>query len=263
MMLRWFLLWLVSASLSGWCAAANSFVLANRSFQFPGDAFSFANELLWEYQPTPTGRMVFHKRQPKPTYALHCFAVARSARQFFWHARFDPEEPKATRAEYRHLIELVLGKGGRTGSRTAAQVVIPGYANLREFSQAEEGLLKLASGGAWQSYFQRGNWRMVFPFSRPGQSRMAEGLRREIEQGSVPLIHLVCFPSLALNHVLLLFGVQERGDGLEFLAYDPNHTDRPARLTYDRARRCFQFPANNYFAGGPVNVYEIYRGILY
>ena len=47
--------------------------------------------------------------------------------------------------------------------------------------------------------------------------------------------------------------------GAVFLAYDPNEPTRPARLIYDRARRTFSLPANRYWRGGDLNVFEIFR----
>jgi hypothetical protein len=66
-----------------------------------------------------------------------------------------------------------------------------------------------------------------------------------------------------LNHVILLYDARETAEGFEFDAYDPNRADAPVPLRYSRASRAFYFPATHYFAGGPVNVYEIYRGLLY
>ena len=40
-------------------------------------------------------------------------------------------------------------------------------------------------------------------------------------------------------------------------------TQGPDSFTYDRASRTFEFPANDYFPGGRVDAYEVYRGWLY
>ena len=71
-------------------------VAAARPFQFPADALDFANELSSVYELDPvSGRLIEHPRVPRPEYRLHCFVIARTARQFFDHARFDPNEPTA------------------------------------------------------------------------------------------------------------------------------------------------------------------------
>ena len=35
------------------------------------------------------------------------------------------------------------------------------------------------------------------------------------------------------------------------------------RMRYDRARRTFEYPESDFFAGGPVRAYEIYDGLFY
>lgn len=233
-------------------------------FKFPSDALAYANQLQCDYVLAPvSGRMIGHPRVPEPPYTLHCFVVVRTARQFFAHARFEPNEPKATPAVYRHLVRRVLGRSPRRGSPDGERIVIPGYADLREFSLDYEALLKAAGGGAWQSYLQRGNWRMVFPFSRSHQGRTAARLQRALEQGQPPIVHLVCFPDLTLNHAVLLFDSKKTGQGIEFAAYDPNQPHKAIRLLFDQGSSRFCLPRTPYFAGGRVKVYEIYRGLCY
>jgi hypothetical protein len=108
-----------------------------RRFDFERDAFTFPNELVWEYYfDAASGQTRAVRRRPAPRYALRCFVLVRAARQFFYHARFEPAEAPA---------------------------------------------------------------------------------------------------------------------------YDPNDPERPARLTYDRERRTFSLPANRYWRGGALNVFEIFR----
>jgi hypothetical protein len=59
---------------------------------------------------------------------------------------------------------------------------------------------------------------------------------------------------------MILFDVAGIEDGLEFSAYDPNDPEKPARLKFDRAAGTFFLPENSYWAGGELNVIEIYRG---
>ena len=145
----------------------------------------------------------------------------------------------------------------------AQRVVIPGYANLREFSIAWEKLLKAECGGAWKSYFQRGHWRVVMPFSRGHQADTMRELWSSVRRGHAPVVHIICFPELTINHALLIFGATPTLDAVHFDVYDPNHPERPGTLIYHRDTRQFDFPPNPYFAGGPVDIYEIYRGWAY
>lgn len=234
------------------------------AFSFHRDTLAFANETKWSYSvDAVTGQQVSTARMPEPEYTLHCFVVARSVKQFWLHARFAPELPEADEAGYLQLIRAVVSRRVQRASEPAARVVIPGYAGLREFSAAYEALLKAECGGAWRSYLQRGNWRMVFPFTRGQQQTEAARLAATVESGLLPVIHVLRFPQLTINHALLLFGVDADADRVVFHAYDPNIPERETILTFDRASRTFTLPPLHYFAGGCVDVYEIYRGWIY
>jgi hypothetical protein len=234
-----------------------------RRFAFERDSFAFANELHWEYRfDAASGRMTFSRRAPKPDYAHRCFVLTRAARQFLYHARFDPDLPAADDATYRRLIREVMSRNPRTPCARGREVAIPGYASLREFSRARAPLLKAGCGGAWRSYVLRSHWRMIFPISRAHQARTAERLLAEIRRGGSPIVHLVRFPRLTINHGMILFAADEAGGGLCFQAYDPNDCERPTQLLFDRTARVFSLPANRYWAGGRLEVIEIYRGWL-
>jgi hypothetical protein len=232
-----------------------------RRFEFVRDSFAFANELLWEYHfDAATGKTTFRKREPKPDYALRCFVLTRAARQFLYHARFEANQKAASGEIYRRLIREAVSRNPRTPCEPENQIVIPGFASLREFSAARENLLKAGCGGAWRSYFLRSHWRMIFPISRGHQKRTAENLRAAIQKNLTPIVHLVKFPSLTINHGMILFDAAETESEIQFSAYDPNDPDRPARLKFDRTAKKFSLPANSYWAGGELNVIEIYCG---
>lgn len=235
------------------------------AFEFLRDTFAFANETKWSYYVDPaTGRQVSKPRVPEPNYTLHCFVLARAAKQFRLHARFAPGLPAPDEATCRTLIESVISRTAQTASAESEKIVVPGYAGLREFSVAWETLLKAECGGAWRSYFQRGNWRMVFPFTRQHQEAEAARLASDIvRMGGPSVVHVVRFPQLTINHTLLLFAVEEAADTVAFRAYDPNIPEQEIVLTYDRAARAFTLPPLHYFAGGRLDVYEIYRGWIY
>lgn len=242
-------------------SAGDATFQAPRRFDFERDTFSFANELLWEYRlDAAAGKMNFAPRRPKPDYAHRCFVLVRAARQFLYHARFDPGLPAADEETCRQLIREVVVRNPRQPCPPERQVVIPGFASLREFSVARERLLKSECGGAWRSYFLRSHWRMVFPVARSHQRRTAASLAGALKQDLSPIIHLVKFPSLTINHGMILFGVADTGRGLEFSAYDPNDPAQPTKLTFDRTAKTFFLPQNRYWAGGGLNVIEIFRG---
>jgi hypothetical protein len=254
------------ASILCGCASAphpTAAVPARRAFDFPHDTFAYSNELVWDYHYDEHGKWVSHPHHPKPDYTHHCFVVARSARQFFEHARFDPAQPPANDATYRRLIKHVISLGANHEVPDSDRIVIPGYANLRDFSSAHADILKATCGGAWQSYLQRGHWRMIFFFTRHHQEKMAQQLLAHIRQNRPPVVHVVRFPQLTINHAIVLFDAAETPDHITFSAYDPNNPSHPVPLTFDRATRTFQYPANDYFPGGKVNIYEVYRDWIY
>lgn len=235
-----------------------------RRFDFDRDSFAFANELLWEYGFDPAaGRAAFRRRHPAPAYAHRCFVLVRAARQFLYHARFDPTLAACDDdGIYRRRIRAVMRRSPRAPCPPEELVVFPGYASLRAFSAAQSELLKSACGAAWRSYVLRSHWRMVFPISRRHQARTAGRIVEGIEQGDAPIVHLVMFPRLSINHGMVVFGLSRTAEGTTFHAYDPNDPSQPTALSFDRPASTFRLPANRYWAGGAVDVIEIYRSWL-
>ena len=231
----------------------------SRPFDFQRDTFAYPNELVWAYGYDEDGKWISQRREPKPGYAQHCFIVARSAQQFFDNARFAPEQPQADEATYRRLIRQVIATTPRHPVPAEKPVIIPGYPSLRAFSRAHENLLKEECGGSWQCYVQRGNWRMILPFSRHQQAQVAEQLAARLKASGPAIVHVVRFPQLTINHAVLIFDARETGTGIQFVAYDPNDATAPTLITFDRNTRSFCLPRNSYFPGGRVNIYQIYH----
>jgi hypothetical protein len=247
------------ALLSTGCASRCVRDANNRPFAFGRDTFSYRNDLVWEYVfDDAAGKTSHRARDPKPDYTHHCFVVARSSRQFFQYAQFDPSLPVADDETYRKLINEVVARDPMW-CHEKERIVIPGFTNLYDFSVRRSKLLQEECGGAWRSYFQRGHWRIMFPFWRTGQAKEAEWLIREIRNHRPPVVHLVRFPQLTINHAIVLFDVTETAEEIEFSAYDPYEPNRPVPLTFNRKTRTFRFPRHPYYIGGEVNVYEVYR----
>jgi hypothetical protein len=240
------------------CAAAKP-AARTRAFDFQRDTFSYPNELVWVYGFDTNGQWTSHAKDPKPDYTLHCFVLARSAAQFFKAARFDPQQPIPDDKTCRQLVRRVVAANPRKTVPEDRRIVIPGYADLRSFSAARGDLLKQECGAAIESYFQRGHWRMVFPFTHHHQETTARELMESVRRDGLAVVHLVRFPSLAINHGIVLFATRESAERIEFSAYDPNDPTEPTGLTFDRATRDFLFPRNHYFPGGPLQVYQVYH----
>jgi hypothetical protein len=261
----WFgrLLWLPALTLlcgllCGCASAPPQERTSGRPFEFERDTLAYPNELVWVYGYDAEGNWKAHRREPKPDYSLHCFVVARTVRQFFENARFEPAQAVADEATYRQLVRRVVATSPAYRVREPERIVLPGYADLRAFSRAHEKLLKEECGGAWQSYFQRGHWRMVFPFSRSQQEEVAEQLLTHLTPDHPVIVHLARFPQLSINHAVVVFGAKATEKQIEFATYDPNQPERATVVVYDRPTRTFIFPQCNYFPGGRVDVYEVY-----
>lgn len=237
----------------------NTHEMIRSTFDFQRDSFAFANETVFEYNiPSPRGGLR-PRHEGNSDYTLHCFVMARSARQFFQHARFEPTQHKLSDAEYAELIRRIVSTDPREGRPSEPPIQIPGYPNLRAFSAARERLVKDQLGGAWQSFLQRGNWRILFPFPAGQQQATAAELVDSLRQNRPAVVHVVTH-ALSINHAVLLFGAVLHRDVISFAMYDPNDAEAPLQLTFDRATATFQFPTTRYFRGGPVEVYEVYAG---
>jgi hypothetical protein len=261
------LIWLgtlLGLGFSGSGCASHRLPQNDRTFRMHIDSMAYANELVWDYQfDLETGQFTHDYREPRPSYTHHCFVMAKAARQFFEHSLFDPTLPAADERTYRKLIRQVTGMDPARLVSGEDKIIIPGYPHLHAFSRDWETLLKEECGGAWRSYTQRGHWRMILPFSRSHQQETATELQDALNRGHPPLIHLVKFPSLTINHAAMLIGFEETNSKILFETYDPNRPDQSTTLTFDKVKRAFSFPRNQYFVGGEVDVYEIYKSWNY
>src|SRR2546425_142388 len=96
-------------------------------FTFVSDTFAFANLIRARH------------RGEDDLYANYCFVLARGLRQFNQFARFDPALPRLDHDGYAGLVRRVVALPvWQPAASEDGRSVIPGYANLREFSRAEE-----------------------------------------------------------------------------------------------------------------------------
>lgn len=250
----------VAVVLAGCCVApAPPADPARRAFDFQRDTFAYRNETEWVYGRDPvTGRQTHQPADPPPEYSLRCFVLARTAKQFHGHAEFRPEEPVLDREAYRRRVRELVRRDPRRPAPESRRVVIPGYAGLREFSAAWPELLKTEAGGAWQSYAQRGNWRMVLPFTRASQRAEAGRLARSIERSGAAVVHVSDFPRLKINHAILAYAWRETPGGMAFDTYDPNDPAGPLEMRFDSGSSSFHLPPTAYYIGGRLDAYEVY-----
>jgi hypothetical protein len=231
-------------------------------FRFAADTFAFPNVTVWEYdRPGADGEVVWRKRLPPPDFALRCGSMVRTARQFYANVRFDPSAPPASDEVYAQLFRRVLDSDPR--QPVPEPIVIPGYGDLRSFSAAREALVKSMLDRPWRTYVQRGNWRMIFPFTARQQERVVEEMRASLARGWPPIVHVLRYPKLIVNHLMLAYDAEETPSEIRFHIYDPNDAAGPVTLTWDRGARAFALQATPYFPGGYVKAYTVYDGLVF
>ena len=104
---------------------------------------------------------------------------------------------------------------------------------------------------------------MIFPFTEGQQEEQATALLAAIRRGETPIVHVLRFPDLAVNHLVVFYAATETPAFVEFATYDPNEAGEPLTIAWDRGRRSFLYPRTIYFYGGPVRAYAVYQGLLY
>lgn len=229
-----------------------------RAFEFERDTFTYPHELVWKYHFDSNGAMTVRKAEPAPTYYHRCFVMCRTTRQFFYHARFEPDAPSVDANTYQKLIREVVSRNVRKPCAESERIVIPGFEGLRALSKAYEPLLKASCGAPWESYFLRSHWRMIFPVPIWYRAMMVKKLKESLPKRGLTLVHLFRFPNITINHGIVLYGLNETGQAVEFEAYDPNIPEHPVKLIYEKDSHQFTFAANRYWGGGPLKVMEIY-----
>lgn len=245
------------------CSTGRHGDVPNRAFHPQLSTPAFANETKWIYGYDSEGKWRGKPSSPEPQFTLRCFNMARMTRAFHYHAEFQPDLPPLTPAEEAERVQAILRRDSRAPSPATDRIPLPGHSHLHEFSQRREGLLKEAVGGAWRSYLQRGNWRMVFPFPSRHQANVAKTLRDQLELGRLPIVHVARFPALTINHALLVHAATSESNQVVFHCVDPNQPGIEETLTFSDETRRFTLSPTPYFPGGQVDVYAIYRNWLY
>ncbi len=232
-----------------------------RAFDLRRDTFAFSNDTAWAYGVDEHGQLHISKRAKPADYTHRCFVLSRAVLQFHQFARFEPREAKLSRDEYRvrikRMCRIPVWASGPRG-----RVVFPGFADLRAFSIAYEGLLKETLGNWWPTYLRVGNWRMAMGHLRCGQAAAARWLERSIAEGRPRALYLARFPRM--NHAVVPYAMtREPGGNLRFQVYDPNYPSRPSWLLYRADQRSFDFEKRWYFPGGRVNVMRVFLSPLH
>jgi hypothetical protein len=236
---------------------------APRPFQYDTDTFSFANETVWNYVNGSVQSESSHPQAGKRDYTRRCFVVTRAAVQFWKFTRFDPTAAPLPHDELAARIREVTERSVWLPAFSRDQrIVFPGYANLREISAADPGIFQANIGLGWPVYFRAGNMPIVAPVYRETEARLNDEIFRDLQLNWPTLVWLYNFPSLNINHVVVVIAGQREHGKFRYQVYDPNYTNGPKHLDYDRATRTFSYQPTFYFKGGTVDARAIYRGLL-
>jgi hypothetical protein len=218
------------------------------SFAFGPDTFAFRNEIRVRH-PDESGM-----------YANYCFVLARGLRQFFQYARFDPEAPRLSHDEYVARVRAIVARAAWENSLPAAErVVIPGYAHLRAFSTGEEAAVKEGLGGPVGTWLHWTNWRVTLPVTMGHQAGIADEIAVELAAGRLAQLLVTNWPIPELNHTVVAYRFDDRGDRIDFTVWDPNEPDMPGIVSFDRIAQ--RFWATDVYATrpGPIRVFRMYH----
>jgi hypothetical protein len=236
---------------------------ALRPFQYDTDTFSFANETVWNYVNGSVQPESSRQQTRKRDYTRRCFVVTRAAVQFWKFARFDPNAaplpPDQLAARIRDVTERSVWLPALS---RAQRVVFPGYANLREISAADPGIFQANIGLGWPVYFRAGNMPIIAPVYRETEARLNDEIFHDLQLNWPTLVWLYNFPSLNMNHVVVVIAGEHEHGKFHYRVYDPNYTSAPKSLDYDAATRTFSYQPTFYFKGGTVDARAIYRGVF-
>lgn len=229
--------------------------LMARQFELSRDTFAFANDTVFAYGIDEQGKLKISAKEKKPDFAHGCFLMVRGILQFWKFARFVPDQPRLSREEYAKKVAAVFRTPAWSPCRD--RIEFPGFADLRAFSAAYEGLLKEKMGNWLGTYIRPGNWRLMLGHPRFGQKLTAQWMVDRLKAGEVPAVYMARFPWM--NHAVIILNSRPLSNGdVDFDVYDVNYPSAPAKLRYVEARRSFDFEKRWYFPGGQVNLMRIY-----
>jgi len=250
--------------ISAGCASVQPTAGSGRSFDFHHDTFAYANELVFNYQ---NGVHVAdaNSQEREHSYTRRCFIMAAGVLQFWKHARFEPQAPPVPAQELARRIREVRDRAAWWPSEPPdKRVVFPGFASLHELSEREGRLLRANMGAGWTTYFHLRKFPMPFKPSPEHQARLCGSLQDWLHQGHPMVVWLYNFPGVNINHAVTVFEeiAPVQPGQVAFHVYDPNFTDGPRTLTYDRCAKTFSYEKTFYFSGGPVHVRPMYTSLL-
>lgn len=236
------------------CSHLPNYKKAKSPFSFEKDRFAFANETVWNYQ-----KEVNPKKTSSPrAYTRRCFVMSRATMQFWKFARFAPDQSKLTEKELAHRIRQITQIPVWKNLKFKDRIMITGYANLHEASAAAPTAFQKNIGLGWPTYFRPGNFPIVFPPTSSQQEKLHHWLQESLALGYPTIVWLINFPSLKINHAVVVYESLSKDTLTVYQVYDPNLTDHPQILQYDPAKKEFSYNKTFYFSGGKVKARPVY-----
>lgn len=230
------------------------------NFNFERETFTFANSTVFEYEKGKIVRRSNTKKSER--YTRRCFVMSRAVQQFHKFARFDPRGRPLDDKELAARVRAVTRKQPWREALPAEQrIVFPGYRDLRALSEARTRVLQKNIGLGWPTYLRPGNGRMFYKHDEEYQVQTQADLERALARGEFFVAYLSDYPTLHINHSVLVYGHKGRPlkDGtVRYLTYDPNHPDGPRELKWSPKKRAFDFEKDEEFVGGFTRVYQVY-----
>jgi hypothetical protein len=256
--------WSLVATICGFSFVAASLAAADASkFQFERDIFAFRNSTVFEYHGGYAYvRQTNGEKDKSKAYTRRCFVMTRTVLQFHKFARFDPgAAPLDDKALATRIRMVTRCHPWNPPLPENDRIVFPGYANVREMSEARGLLLQENIGLGWPSYTRPGNFRMFFQHSDRYQEQTHANLDAALSRGDLFIGYLSSYPHFTINHAVLVYARKpvHSSNGIEhYLVYDPNHPDAPRELKWSPTMRVFNYQKDEEFVGGYTRVYQVY-----
>jgi len=220
-------------------------------FSFADDTFAFPNMVR------------AHDPHAEHLYANYCFVLGRGLRQFHQFARFDASAPRVDADEYMRRVRAVAAHAPwQPPLPPAERVVIPGFANLRAFSAAEEAAVKAGLNARFWTLVHWTNWRTTMPVPDGHQAEILDEVLDELAAGRLVQLLVTNWPKPELNHTVVAYGYRAAGDGVELTVWDPNDPAAPGVVVFDAHQERFIASRVYDTRVGPIRVFRMYYSWL-
>jgi hypothetical protein len=232
-------------------------------FRFNRDILAFRNSTVFEYHGGYAYvRETARQEDKEKSYTRRCFVMTRTVVQFHKFARFDPHGTPLNDGALAARIRMVTRRHPWAEALPENErIVFPGYADLRQMSEARGPILQKNIGLGWPTFARFGNMRMFFLRGEKYQEKTHANLNAVLDHGDLFIGYLSSYPWFTINHAVLVYARKpaRSNNGIEhYLVYDPNHPDAPRELKWSPSMRIFNYQKDEEFVGGYTRVYQIY-----